>query len=375
MKKCFKTLKKVFCKIGKIIQQIYNIVRKYILSIKKFFSGSMQQGFKIIHEIPWYLSIFILVVNFIIGLLILYFNHRITYFFMHLVCLTLNAMITNYIGKKYVNVLIFLDKEITEKHISENVELKILYSRFRKYAMCRCNILVCMIVLAIFFWGIISQQYIKADIVGFYAIFVVTVTVSISVIGYMQYLWMLWFLYRVSKSTTFHFNKNAPAHTPFLVEISGLLETAKWCFFLEGFLYVFEYYILIPKGQISFQKLNMPNNTSFLISWFVLFVVIILAFPIIILVQESLMSKIVDHLKNERVQLLSQEFDMVDNSQTTDKFMYNAMIKNILTSADYPVKNQRFGPALVSLATFCLHFVTFFSQIPSLNYLFQLIGF
>ena len=86
------------------------------------------------------------------------------------------------------------------------------------------------------------------------------------------------------------------------------------------------------------------------------------------------MAKIVDNLKNQIVHVLSQEFEDVESGEITDKFMYNAMIKNILSSEDYPVKSKRFGPALISIATFCLHTVSFFSQIPSLDYLFQSIG-
>lgn len=371
--------------MGHFIQIIVHIIRqKFSLlingiksicrGIRNYFSESMEHGIQFVCKIPWYIFAFILAINFVIGFFILYCNHCFSYFFMHLVCLTLNIIITVNIGKKYLNTLIILDHEIIENHTSENTELKMLYLRFKKYALHRCNLFACPLILVLFFWGIISQHYIKADIVGLYAVFLVNIVVSISVIGYIQYLWMLWFLYRISQGVNFHFNKNVPAQTPILVEIAQLLETAKWCFFLEGFLYVFEYYILIPKGKISPNMLNMPDNTSFLITWFVLLVVIILAFPVIILAQESFLAKIVDNLKNQIVHVLSQEFEDVESGEITDKFMYNAMIKNILSSEDYPVKSKRFGPALISIATFCLHTVSFFSQIPSLDYLFQSIG-
>lgn len=356
------------------LRRLLHSIRNAIGTIKNFFTGSMEQGIQFVCKMPWHICIGILFLNFIAGYVILYCNHCLSYFFPHLVCLTLNVAITINIGKKYMNTLLNLNREITEEHVSENTELKILYLRFQEYAFCRCNTLVCIVILVLFFWGIISQHYIKADIVGIYAVFVVIITVSVSVIGYMQYFWMLWFLYRVNKCSGFYFNKNVPAHTPFLVEIASLLETAKWCFFLEGFLYIFEYYILIPAGQISAYSLNIPDKTSFLITWLVLFVVIILAFPVIIFIQESFMANIVDNLKNQMVQTLSQEFDIVEHVNTTDRFMYNAMIKNILASEEYPVKNKRLGPALVSLATFCLHAVTLLSQIPSLDYLLQSIG-
>lgn len=343
-------------------------------------SGNLEKGFINLKNIPMCRVALLLFVNFILGLAILYITNTMGYFFPHLVCLTINIIITVLIGKEYAYLLDYLDDEISKKHSSENAELRICFQRFKKYAFHKANTILCIIILLIFFWGIFSQHYITLDLVGCYAVFIVCVTVSISVIGYAQYLWLLWFLYRTGKCTTMHYNKNNPSGTPFLVRIATLTNHAKWCFFFEGFLYVFEYYILIPKGYVSPNKLQMPDNTSFLITWFILFIVIILAFPAIIVVQERLMARIVENLKQQRIETLSECYEIISNTMpkgnlpVAETFMYNIMISNITSSADYPVKIQRFGPALISLATFCLHTVTLLSQLPSLSYLFQSIG-
>lgn len=375
MKKCLLGVKKGINIIGRSIQKMLKclsqLIKKCLVFFKYFFSGSMEKGMENVCQKRWYISAILIVTNFVIGFLILYCNRGLTFFFPHLVCLTLNIAITIYIGQKYVETLADLEREIVESHTIENAELRTLFQRFRKYAMCRSNKWACVIVLVIFFWGIVSQHYIKADVIGVYAIFIVTITVSISVIGYMQYLWMLWFLYRVSKCSRLYFNKNSPAHTPFLIKTAGLMGKAKWCFFTEGFLYVLQYYLLIPKERITGTGLQMPDNTSFVITWIVLFVVIILAFPALVLIQESLISKIVNDLKNKSLQILSKDFDIADESRTAHKYMYSVMIKNILSSADYPVNNKRFGAGLISLATFCLHITTFLTQVSTLNNLFS----
>lgn len=382
MKQFIKKLKNVVFHIAsftfRISTRLSNGVKNTIRRVNKYFTSSMEQGFHTVCESPWYFPALFLTENFLIGFLILYCTHNLSYFLPHLICLTLNVSVTIGIGKKYMQTIAFLDIELLINNTSENTEIRILYQRFKERTFYKANTLVCVVVLGIFFWGIISQHYIECNIVGVYAVLVVTFTVSISVIGYMQYLWLLWFLYRTGKCSSMYFNRNAPAHTPFLIEITSLTETAKWCFFLEGFLYVFEYFILIPKDKITLDGIQMPDNTSFLITWFVIFVVIILAFPSIIFIQEKLIAQIVDNLKHQQIKTLSQQFDIISNvegsSQTAKAFMYNTMINNIIASADYPVKSQRFGPALVSLATLCLHIVTLLTQIPSLNYLVQSIG-
>ena len=199
----------------------------------------------------------------------------------------------------------------------------------------------------------------------------VFITVSISVIGYAEYLWILWFLYRVSNCSSMPYNEVVPAYTPFLVKIGTLTKHVKWCFFIEGFLYVFEFFILIPTNNVTLSGINMPNNFSFIITWGIIFVVIILAFPVLIYMQEHFLSTIVSNLKMERIKSLSYKLNVAvkDNSkQFTEIYMCNWIINNLITSPDYPVKVQRLGPATVAIATFVIHVFNLINQYPELKH-------
>lgn len=331
---------------------------------------SIDKGILFLDNMPKKKIAFLLTINFICGTIILFYTNTINYFFPHLICLTLNIIITLAIGGEYANTILYLDEQILSNYKLENIELKKIYKRFRKYTFHMFNLAFCIVVLVVFFWGIFSQHYIKLDLVGCYAVYMVSVTVSISVIGYAQYLWILWFLYRVGNCSSLPYNKMMPAYTPFLVKIATLTKHAKWCFFIEGFLYVFEYFILIPNDHVTFSNINMPNNVSFLITWGVIFVVIILAFPVLIYTQEHLLSKIVSNLKEERIKTLSYHFDIStkeSSNQFTDIYMCNCIIHNLLTSPDYPVKIQRLGPAVVAMATFAVHIVSLIDQYPELK--------
>lgn len=336
----------------------------------KISNVSMEKGVLFLYKVSKRKMALFLLLNFLIGVTILTYTNTMTPFFPHLISLTLNILITLSIGKEYVHTILFLDKEILKQYKTDNIELKKNYERFRKKAFQISNISLCIIVLAIFFWGIFSQNYIKFDIVGWYAIFVVSIVVSISVIGYVEYVWLLWFLYRVSKCSFIQYNKIIPAYTPFLVKIGTLTKHAKWCFFFEGFLYVFEYFILIPQGGITLSGLNMPNNISFLITWIIIFFVIILAFPIIILIQESLLLKIVKNLKNQRIEILSKQFNILSKKETNhfqEIYICSWLINSLIASPDYPVKIQRLGPAIISIATIFLHVASFLEQYPELK--------
>ncbi len=333
-----------------------NLLEKCIMSLKTVSKKSV---------------IILLTINFILGIVILNYSDAFSYFFPHLICLTLNIVITLLIGHEYANTIGFLDTEILpNKSCKKYIELCGVYKQFRHKTFHGINFVLCIIILTIFFWGIFSQHYIKLDVVGWYAIYMVTITVSISVIGYAQYLWLLWFLYRINYCSLIPYNEIIPAYTPFLVKIGTLTKHAKWCFFIEGFLYVFEYFILIPKGNVTLLEIDVPDKASFLVTWGVIFVVIILAFPVIIFIQESLLSKIVKDLKKQRLEALLYNYDIPDikkNELSPQIYIRNQMINNLIISPDYPIKIQRLGPSVVAAATCVLHIVNLINQYPELK--------
>lgn len=361
MKKKIRKIREIFTKT-----KFFLLISEIRLKILTF---SLEKGILFLHKFSKKI-VGLLVFNFLIGIIILTYAKTINYFFPHLICLTLNIIITLYIGREYALTILFLDDTILQNIKEENIELRQNYKRFRQKAFHPQNLLLCIIVLSIFFWGIFSQHYIRLDVVGCYAVYMVSITVSISVIGYAEYLWLLWFLYRISKCSCLPYNKMIPAYTPFLVKIGILTNHAKWCFFIEGFLYVFEYFILIPNGNVTFSNISMPDNFSFLVTWAVIFVVIILAFPIIIYMQESLLSAIVNNLKNESIEILSYKFNfpMEKNpNHFSEVYMCNGLINSLITSPDYPVKVQRLGPTIVAMASFVLHIVNLINQYPNLK--------
>ena len=274
---------------------------------------------------------FRLTINCIIGIMILNYSGTFDYFFPHLICLTLNIIITLSIGHEYANTIAFLDSEMLSKKMQKKyIELCGIYKQFRNNAFNNLNLILCIIV-----WGIFTQHYIKRDLVGWYAIYMVSITVSISVIGYAQYIWLLWLLYRMSYCSVMPCNEIIPAYTPFLIKIGVLTKHAKWCFFIEGFLYVFEYYILIPKGNVTLSGINMPDQISFLVTWGIIFGVIILAFPVIIYIQETLLSKIVKELKRQRLEALLYNCCVPSREKSElspQVYMRNQMINSLITS-------------------------------------------
>lgn len=363
MKKKNKRIKKHFELKAKILHAFSKIKSKII-------GCSLKNGILLLDKISVKKMLIPLMLNFLLGTIILIYTQTIVYFFPHLICLTFNIIFTLSLGSEYAHTILSLDDEILKNAQVENIELRENYKRFCHKAFNISNLILCMIMLSVFFWGIFSQHYIKLDLVGCYAVFMVTITVSISVVGYAEYIWLLWFLYRVSNCSLVVYNKIIPAYTPFLVKIGTLTKHAKWCFFAEGFLYVFEYFILIPNGNVTLSSINMPNNFSFLVTWGVIFVVIIIAFPTITYVQEHLLSKIVSNLKDQEIKYLStKSYILIDGNykEFPEIYMRHWIINNLINSPDYPVKIQRLWTSILSVATFVLHIVNLINQYPELK--------
>ena len=367
---------KLFLLPKKIFAFFLNKIQNMKKSIAEIMSRELQakpllKGFNILCEISPLWILLALAVNSSIGFITIHFTNSFGKYWLHIVCITFCMALTVIIGRKYINTLTLLDDEIIKKNTHDNVELRTNYNRLKNYAFHRANLLFGIVIPCIFFWAIFKQDYLNFDIVGVYGIIVISITLFMSILGYVEYMWMLWLLYRIAHCEHFHYNKSNPSQTPFLIYIADITNCAKWFFLVEGFIYIFEYFILIPRNNLINGKIQMPDNLSFIVTWIILLIVLIMAFPIIVLVQETMISKIIDNLKQEQIQALSICFNIANNDLSNETieqaYMCNSIMANIVSSSDYPIRTQRLGPALISVATFVLHTVNLLSQIPQIR--------
>ena len=367
---------KLFLLPKKIFAFFLNKIQNMKKSIAEIMSRELQakpllKGFNILCEISPLWILLALAVNSSIGFITIHFTNSFGKYWLHIVCITFCMALTVIIGRKYINTLTLLDDEIIKKNTHDNVELRTNYNRLKNYAFHRANLLFGIVIPCIFFWAIFKQDYLNFDIVGVYGIIVISITLFMSILGYVEYMWMLWLLYRIAHCEHFHYNKSNPSQTPFLIYIADITNCAKWFFLVEGFIYIFEYFILIPRNNLINVKIQMPDNLSFFVTWIILLIVLIMAFPIIVLVQETMISKIIDNLKQEQIQALSICFNIANNDLSNETieqaYMCNSIMANIVSSSDYPIRTQRLGPALISVATFVLHTVNLLSQIPQIR--------
>lgn len=237
---------------------------------------------------------------------------------------------------------------------------------------------VSLLITIFFFSCIVMLEYIELDIIGFYAIYIAGSSVLIGAYGYVQYLCFLWFVYQAGKLEyrSESYNIYMPVATPWVAQIAKTSQKLRSFFLWIGLIYVVEYGMLIPTDRISFSggaiSLNTPDNTAFLISWVALFILVIIAFPIINHYQRKFVVNLVENLKDKTIQefstLMAEERrnNQDQKRQLSTVITYSVIIENIRNTKSYPIKKLFGYETVMTFVTFAVHVLNLYSKVASI---------
>ena len=325
---------------------------------------------------------------FIVGAFInAYINHTFKFFVLHqLLLIAATTMLVAAMKSFFKDIRLFGDSEqnTSEISLSGNLlskcpEMLGFYrSRYLSKQRSYWPYLAAIVVSVFFFTCIALLEYISLDIVGIYALYIAGSSVLIGVYAYVQYLFFLWFIHGIEKRTDkgIDFNRYVPANTAWVIQIAKTSQRLRNYFLFIGLIYVIEYSILIPINQIHFTDesivLNMSSNASFIISWIALFVLVIIAFPVINHVQRKLVSSLVSTLKAKTITDLSVEMQeeklgsKTKKERLTSVMTYSVLIENVQKSDTYPIKRQLSYETIMTLVTFLVHVMNLYTKIASI---------
>ena len=246
-------------------------------------------------------------------------------------------------------------------------------------------LVACIVVTVFFFTCIVLLEYIEIDIIGIYALYIAGSSVLIGVYGYMQYLYFLWFVHAAGESDYSYSNRRqaynyyAPAETKWIAQIARTSQRLRNYFLFIGFIYVVEYGMLVPANRITLCEdsvlLDMPNNAAFVLSWIALFILVIIAFPVINYIQRSLVTRLVEKLKsatiNELSELMESEYSNSKKKSASERLQttitYEILITNVKNSKSYPINRQLSYETIMTIVTFCVHVFNFYDKISSVS--------
>lgn len=302
------------------------------------------------------------------------------YFIIHQLLLIMATTLLVRAMRTFFNEVYSFQIESKQKLLSKTPELRgIFEKRFLPLLENKWTFLIAILITTFFFTCIVLVEYIKIDVIGIYAIYIAGSSVLIGVYGYMQYIYFLWFIYRASKCSYMRdtYNLLMPAQTKWVSQLAKVSQNLRNYFLLIGLIYVIEYSILIPKDKIKIVgdsiSVNIPNNTAFFVSWVALFLLVIIAFPVINYLQRNLISQLISNLKGQTVNELSQ---MMMEEQSRNKYKqermfsiisYSTMIDSVWKSKDYPINRHISYETIMTLVTFVVHAVNLYSKIASVS--------
>ncbi len=212
-------------------------------------------------------------------------------------------------------------------------KLKLKNSVFSVY-----NIVISLAMSLFFVVITIYLQLIKFDITGFFALTLLFVTVFLSITGYMLYTYLIHLLYRLSKAEIEKYSKFHPAYTSWLVNITKYTSTYQNAFFISGTLYVILFTIHVPDDTLKILSSGVTyqlHDIVLLASWIVIILAVIVGFPITSYLKNQIIRNIVTNLKMKSSEYYEKVVDRVEIDKQLD---YIKLIKEIMESADYPIK-------------------------------------
>ena len=215
-----------------------------------------------------------------------------------------------------------------------------------------------VLVGGLFVFTTIELRYVRIDPTGMYALGMIFLVMVSAVLGQLCYLYYILILRRLSRGKMFKYNFFLPARTNWVRLLDEMGNRLTNAFFVLGFIYTLVYFLNLRPGYMSlswhpFQiSISTPNDVAFVLSWVVLFLIIVIAFPCYVWSQSTYMRAIVRTLKDISIEevhfLASGDGDKEKRDKDGQSNSYKMMMD---IDASAPVPSERFNP-IPYIATF-----------------------
>lgn len=174
------------------------------------------------------------------------------------------------------------------------------------------------------------------------------VIVYISIIGYLQYIALAVYIRNLANNSGEYkrLQKSAveciPSQLLWLQDLTKLSHTYRNAFFTLGSAYILAFagFCLLPEMQAD------TSSYVFFALWGIIFVAIVIVFPVVSLLEYVWIKKIVEKLKESYIKDLAQENNLSSKRNATKEFLiYQELIQTIcatqiVNSKDYPVTSS-----------------------------------
>jgi len=214
-----------------------------------------------------------------------------------------------------------------------------------------------LIVGGLFIYASLELEYVAINPTGIYALAMIVLVMVSAVLGQLCYLYYVLLLRRLSRGKAFKYNFFLPARTDWVRLLDGMGSRLTNAFFILGFIFTLVYVLNVRPGYIVFSwqpiqiTLSTPNDFVFVVSWVVLFLIVVIAFPCYVWLQSTYMRNLVRALKDksiEEVNSLTSGSGQPDEKVDSGNSSYRMMMD---IDASVPAPRDQFNP-IPFIATF-----------------------
>ena len=220
------------------------------------------------------------------------------------------------------------------------------------------------LVGGLFVFASIELKYVTFDPTGIYALAMIVLVMVSAVLGQLCYLYYIILLRRIANGRKFKYNFYLPARTNWVRLIHEIGIRLTNAFFVLGFIYTLVYFLNVKDGYLTLSRdpfqfsLATPNDLVFLVSWTVLFGIVVIAFPCYVWLHSTYMNAVVRLLKDLSIEevsfLISGEKETSDRD---DRVKYYRMMMDIDASVGTPKERFNFVPVVATMSSIAVHVI------------------
>lgn len=246
--------------------------------------------------------------------------------------------------------IVIIKKHITDmKAIYIETSNTIIHGCIERHNSKQSSIYSFMLILIIslfFSICIIALDYLPLSPLGIYGGILALFTLLIGLYGYLQYVLSLILLYDIRKRI--NYSMEYPGKQNWFKKMNQITYRLSTSFLMFGVLYILEYSLLIPENAIIFQgsniALNTHSNILFVISWSSILLLIVFAFPSLVVIRKYLLKSIINVWKKDKIeQIQLKTLDAVTRLNTdldSDKITKISTVVDIYQNLQNTVNNM-----------------------------------
>ncbi len=251
---------------------------------------------------------------------------------------------------------------------------------YYKYVYKNIIYLILPIAIAIIFGygGCLMFDSLSVDILFIWIMFLFSVVVYLSIVGYVQYIFLAIYIYKItiSKAKLLNFqhslNECIPADLEWIQSLTKLSHVYRTSFFTIGCMYIIAFGLFCHLPEFNANC----NSLIYYALWGIILIAIVIAFPIISILEHYWIKKIVKKTKDTYISDLKKESNYLKKTckdakigNTQSFLLENIYAFRIMESRDYPIIsiwNMGYN-VLLAIFNFLATVITVFQGIPMIS--------